>query len=186
MDTDLSSKFRFSSKNRSALSRYALALLAVAVATFAHWLLTLDNVHTYSPFIIFYPAVVFAAWYGGVGPGLVAASLSSLLGTFLFTSRPNTFQNLEVGDFLQLILFVFVSLTICLLIGNLYQSLSENSEKTREVITSRGRIKNILESIQGCFFSLDEQDRLIHINEDCRHYLSKLPEKYYVKNKGEN
>jgi len=60
-------------------ARYSVAILSVAIA--AALRLALDPVlGEVAPFILFFLPVVLAAWYGGLGPGLLATTLSLLLG----------------------------------------------------------------------------------------------------------
>jgi K+-sensing histidine kinase KdpD len=64
---------------RSAFARYAVA---IGVAVFAWAMregLTPLWGRTELPFIFFFPAIVFAAWYGRRGPALLAIVLSTLL-----------------------------------------------------------------------------------------------------------
>jgi PAS domain S-box-containing protein len=60
---------------RILLRRYGCAVAAVAVATLVR--LALDPILGIRvPFITFYAAILVSAWYGGVGPSLVAVGLS--------------------------------------------------------------------------------------------------------------
>ena len=66
----------------SALWRYGIAVLAVGVAlTLARWpALELEA----APVSVFLCAVMFSAWYGGVGPGTLATVLSALAFDYFF------------------------------------------------------------------------------------------------------
>ena len=69
-------------KRESAARRYAAALVAVVAATFAR--MWLDRaLHGDLPFATYFAALAFAAWYGGLGPALVALTLGAG-GAFLF------------------------------------------------------------------------------------------------------
>src|SRR3989449_5554954 len=69
-------------KTSEPAHRYAAALVAVVAATFAR--MWLDRVlHGDLPFATYFAALAFAAWYGGVGPALVALALG-LGGAYLF------------------------------------------------------------------------------------------------------
>ena len=66
-----------------SLKPYGVALLVVLVAAgvrllFAPWL----NLEV--PFLTFYIAVMVASWLGGLGPGLMAAAMCTVLAHFLF------------------------------------------------------------------------------------------------------
>ena len=71
------------SRYPSHLQRYAVAIAAVAAAFAIRYGVygTLDN---RLPFAFFTSATVIAAWYGGLGPGLLAAVAGLLLGDYFF------------------------------------------------------------------------------------------------------
>jgi len=71
------------SRYSSHLKRYAVAVAAVATAFAIRYGIygTLDN---RLPFAFFTSATVIAAWYGGLGPGLLAAVAGLLLGDYFF------------------------------------------------------------------------------------------------------
>jgi K+-sensing histidine kinase KdpD len=72
----------------SPLQRYSVAVAAVAIAFAIRYGVygTLDN---RLPFAFFTSATLIAAWYGGLGPGLLAAAAGLLLGDYFFLpARP--------------------------------------------------------------------------------------------------
>jgi len=71
------------SRYPSHLKRYAVAVAAVATAFAIRYGIygTLDN---RLPFAFFTSATLIAAWYGGLGPGLLAAVAGLLLGDYFF------------------------------------------------------------------------------------------------------
>jgi PAS domain S-box-containing protein len=68
------------------LGYYGLALLFVAVAALLRW--AFSDVLSLTPFLIFYLALVGAAAFGGLGPGLLATLASWLCIDFLFDPTP--------------------------------------------------------------------------------------------------
>jgi len=70
-------------KKPTPVQRYAVAIIAVAVAFGLRWGIygTLDN---RIPFGFFTTATLIAAWYGGLGPGMLAAISGLLLGDYFF------------------------------------------------------------------------------------------------------
>jgi PAS domain S-box-containing protein len=64
------------------LTQYGVALVAVAVATLVRYALG-DVWGARYAFLTFFPAVMIAAWSGGLGPGLVSVALASLAATFV-------------------------------------------------------------------------------------------------------
>lgn len=68
---------------RSAVMRYGVAVLAVAAAFAIRYLVYGDLVNRIV-FTFFVPAALVAAWYGGLGPGILATALGLLLGDYFF------------------------------------------------------------------------------------------------------
>ena len=70
---------------RDARLRYGLALVFVAVA-WAVRLLFFEDLGAAVPYILFFPAVMLAALYGGAGPSVLAASLSILIANYVWVA----------------------------------------------------------------------------------------------------
>ena len=68
---------------RSTFTRYAVAVLVVAVA-FAVRYLIYGDLQNRVVFTFFVPAAMIAAWYGGLGPGILATVLGLILGDLFF------------------------------------------------------------------------------------------------------
>jgi len=80
-------------RDAGLVRRYAVAVAAVAAALLFRSILR-DLFGLRVPFVQFYPAIVAASWYGGLGPGLVATGLSALASAY-FLLPP---AGLAVGD----------------------------------------------------------------------------------------
>jgi PAS domain S-box-containing protein len=95
------------------VSRYSLAVLAVLLAALLH--VALDPVWGGRiPFVPFYPAVVFVAWFAGMGPGLLATVLSALLITRAWLVAPSV--SVE-GHLVALGFFVGAGVTVSFLVA---------------------------------------------------------------------
>jgi K+-sensing histidine kinase KdpD len=71
--------------------RYGVAALAVAVALLAKLLrdpLTVQD----TPFLLVFSAVIVSAWYGGLGPGLLATGMSVLATDYFFLYPRGSFS----------------------------------------------------------------------------------------------
>lgn len=90
--------------------RYGIASLAAAAAIAAA--LLLDTFLQTSPFVsLFLCAIMFVAWFGGVGPGLLATALSIL--AFDYFLLPPTYSfALIFKDIPRLVLFVIAALFV--------------------------------------------------------------------------
>jgi signal transduction histidine kinase/CheY-like chemotaxis protein len=87
--------------------RYFVAIAATAVAFTARFLLksALGNV---APLIMFTLSVVVSAWYGGLGPGLLATALSLLLGDYFFIAE-------SLAERMEEALFLGIGISISIL-----------------------------------------------------------------------
>ena len=66
------------------LTPHLMALAVVAIAASVRSLLDRPLEAGAVPFITFFPAVVIAAWYGGMGPGITASVASYLAADWWF------------------------------------------------------------------------------------------------------
>jgi PAS domain S-box-containing protein len=104
----------------SAISRYAIAVLSVALAIVVAHLLTVF-LHTEPIASAMMSAVMFAAWFGGFGPGVLAIALAVLAIHYYVTPPLNSFApkgnlfSLEVAELPRLILFSIAALFIAFL-----------------------------------------------------------------------
>ena len=75
----------------SRLTRYFGAIAATAIVVMVRYALAPVLGDT-APFIPFVIAVMVSAWYGGLGPGLLATALSGAASTYLFIPPYYSFQ----------------------------------------------------------------------------------------------
>jgi PAS domain S-box-containing protein len=92
-------------KSRPPLYRDAVAVVIVLAAT-ALRLVFLSALSTHSPFLVFYPAVIFAALYGGRRAGLLATVLSAILADYFWIKPPGQFPVAHPADWIALAVFV--------------------------------------------------------------------------------
>jgi PAS domain S-box-containing protein len=74
-------------QGRALLTRYGAATAAVIVALVVKLLLD-ETVETGAPFLLFPLAILVAAWFGGLGPGLFATALSTLVAAVFLVPDP--------------------------------------------------------------------------------------------------
>jgi hypothetical protein len=85
--------------------RYAVATATVVVAVVLRELL--DPVWGPKlPLLTFYPAVMVAAWFGGLGPGLFATVASAAAAKYFWLAPVHSLTVSNVGDLIALVLFV--------------------------------------------------------------------------------
>jgi PAS domain S-box-containing protein len=107
----------------SAISRYAIAVLSVALAIAAAELLT-KLLHTEPIVSSMLCAVIFAAWFGGFGPGLLAIGLSVLAVHYYLVPPINSFAlkqdifSFDVAELPRLALFALTSFFVNFIISS--------------------------------------------------------------------
>ena len=105
---------------QSAISRYAVAMLSVAVAAVAAQILTVF-LHTEPIASSMISAVMFAAWFGGFGPGLLAIALALLAFHYYVVPPVNSFTakhdlfSLGLQELPRLFLFSIAALFVTFL-----------------------------------------------------------------------
>jgi len=89
----------------SPIRRYSIAVLLVA-ASLATRLAVLGWLGEKVPFLQFFPAIMLAAWLGGLGPGLLAVGLSATAALHLFIPPVGSLTPADPVDAISLLLFV--------------------------------------------------------------------------------
>jgi len=140
---------------RSTWGRYALAVVAVAVALLITFALLPFSRNI--PFAFFFAAVVVATLYGGLRPGLLAIVLSVLAsGTFILS--PAYSLNLRLEGWLQLSVFLGVSFTIAFLTERGRQAESD-------LLLSERRFRQLADNIDQVFWVYDlNEARIVYAN----------------------
>jgi len=103
---------------RGTWQRYAVALLVTAVALGLRALLT-PLWGDALPYFTLYPAVLVAAWYGGLGPGVVATMASTLTATVLWVHPRWTADPHDVASIVGVVGFVVLNAAVCVLVARL-------------------------------------------------------------------
>jgi signal transduction histidine kinase/ActR/RegA family two-component response regulator len=94
-----------------AAGRYALAVVAIAAAALFRGALDPILGDT-SPFLPFTPVVMLVAWYGGLGPGLLATLLGALIGAYFWIDPLYTFLIVQPHEAVHVGLFVCIGAMI--------------------------------------------------------------------------
>jgi PAS domain S-box-containing protein len=121
---------RRSSVKRSLDSpvRYGVAVLAVAAAVLVKLLLDPLTAQD-TPFLLILGAIVVGAWYGGLGPGLLATGLSVLAIDYLFLDPRVSFTAFS-PELLDLGAFVVEGVLVCVLTASL-RSARDRAERSK-------------------------------------------------------
>jgi K+-sensing histidine kinase KdpD len=103
----------------TALVRYGLAVGLVVLA-FLLRLALYGELSNRLPFSFFLPAAMIAAWYGGMGPGFLAAASGLLLGDYFFLPPHRSFGPISDADRVAITVFAITSTLAILLLDNLH------------------------------------------------------------------
>jgi signal transduction histidine kinase len=137
------------------LVRYAAALAAVAAA-FGLWF-AFDSLLAPTPYPLLLGAVLLGAWYGGLGPGLVATMAAALANDYLVIPPVHSiglFRSLNSG--LNLLVFLLEGSGLTLLIERLRQA-SQRAEAARaEAAALRERERAAREEAEAAVQLRDE------------------------------
>ena len=121
-------------RRRSGITRYAVAVLATALALSFRYLMTPEWGVTL-PFITLYPAIAFSAWFGGFGPGILTTGLGALAVAYFW---PAHFGGTSTaGDLLALALFGGVGLFVSSLTRALHQARVRAERDAEELARAR-------------------------------------------------
>lgn len=112
----------------TTLQRYAVAVGAVGVAFVLRWGIygTLDH---RLPFSFFIPATLIAAWYGGLGPGFLAAVSSLLLGDYFFLPPHESGAAMSEAARTAIGIYAMTATLIVVLFWNLHSRLREYEDR---------------------------------------------------------
>ena len=153
-------------------ARYSGAIATVLLAWFARQALTQVIGPTALPFIFFFPAVAVAAWWGGLGPGLLALALSSVLANWSFM-RPTWSLSLSTFDLAAEMAFSASCAFILVAIELMHRSrarLDGEVEKRRraeaETAQALERTATTLASIGDGVIVTDPEGRIVSMNRE--------------------
>jgi len=114
-----------------AVLTYGVAVLSVAVAlVLAQW--PVFHLHA-APVSLFLCAAMFSAWFGGVGPGLLATVLSTLSFFYYFLSPANSL-GAKPAEIPRLVVFV-VSIVFVASLSAAQRSATESLRRARDDLT---------------------------------------------------
>ena len=139
---------------------YGVAILAVAVAAIISALLQ-TYLQASPTLFVFLCAIIFAAWFGGVGPGLSATALSVLVFGYFFLP-PIHSLHMMLSDLPRMALFVLAGLFVIALIAA-QRNTAESLRRSRADLQSKVRdLEKLNAALQLGETYLAEAQRLSH------------------------
>ena len=163
---------------RRIRSRYVLAILVVLLAAGVR-VLFLGALGTRVPYVTFFPAVMLASLYGGVGPGLLATCLSALC-AFLIQVGGHSYS-MDLQDWLALAVFTASGALVCWVSRTLHRAQTKAGEavvledlvREREdaiaaLRQSRAMLSSVIESLPFDFWAMSREGRYILLNSNAK------------------
>ncbi len=83
------------------------------------------------PYLLYYPAVMFAAWYGGFWPGMLATALTGLVAWYWYLGPVRSFTIHDPGELLSLVIFIMTGT----LIARLHETL-RRAQKDQKLLSA--------------------------------------------------
>jgi K+-sensing histidine kinase KdpD len=99
--------------------RYGVAI-ALVIAAFLLRVGLFGALDNRLPFTFFLPAAMLAGWYGGLGPGLLAAGIGLLLGDYFFLPPHQAWGPLGQAERTGIALYAINSTLAVILLDNLH------------------------------------------------------------------
>jgi PAS domain S-box-containing protein len=154
---------------------YGLSIATVAIACGLKFLLSPLIVHE-SPFLLFIVAILVSTYYGSRNAGLWATAIAAAVSDYFFLEPRNSFAINELGQGIQLSLFVIEGIIICLVVTRMKGAqekvnrqrlkLSRNQAQLQQVNGSlEQRVVERTEQLSDLNNLLEEQIRTYEITE---------------------
>jgi K+-sensing histidine kinase KdpD len=150
-------------RNPSSVTRYAFTLLAVTLATLLRFAL-IPFLNLEAPFILYFPAVVLCAWFGGLGPGLVATALGGVIALYFFFPPQYSFELSAPTVAAQLIIFSLAGALISVMAENLHRARRKTEESEAGEREQREKFRVTLASIGDAVIATDSRGRVTFMN----------------------
>lgn len=125
-------------RSHTALYRNAMAVVIVLAAA-AVRLTFLSALGTRAPYVVFFPAVMFAAIYGGRRGGLLATGLSAMLAYYFWIAPAGRFALGEPADWLGLAIFLLSGCMIAWIAEALHQTRARASAAETQALLAAER-----------------------------------------------
>jgi PAS domain S-box-containing protein len=151
--------------------QYGVAIASVIAATVLR-LVILQALEFRAIYLTFYPAVILAALYGGLRPGLVAIALSALLATYFWIEPVGQLLITDPADWLSMAIFAISCTAIALVIEFMHRAniraqkaemqvkiTAERELAAKALYESEDRLRFALETMHAGAWDLNLEDQ---------------------------
>jgi K+-sensing histidine kinase KdpD len=117
------------------LTGYAASVALLLAVIAVRWLLLPDWSLSH-PYLLFYPVIILAAWYGGFGPGVLATLLAAVALTYLWMPPLYSLRINDIRDAAGVLVLVGVGFAISLL-AEVWRRAQERAKATAKDTRAR-------------------------------------------------
>jgi PAS domain S-box-containing protein len=142
---------------------YIVAVLATAAAVLVR-IVSSAALEIHTPFFPFFLAVLVAAWYGGLKPGLLATVLGGLLGMCLFAQPSHVLWSGNPSSLLVTALFVVIGVTTSATCGALHAARRRTEDRQRRLEHAEKQVRAVLNHVIDGIFAIDEVGTVQSLN----------------------
>lgn len=146
-------------------SRYLLALALTAMALGVGFALTGQLPSTCFPFLTFFPAVLLATYWGGLGPGLLATGLGIASAWYFFLALPSQFPHLSRPDTVALAFFSLALMVDCVVIDVMKRALARVRRTEARLRGTEHRLRLVLDRLPVSVSILDTDGARREVNQ---------------------
>jgi PAS domain S-box-containing protein len=144
------------------LKRYALPFLLVALAAlFAELFRPMFRP---VPSLLFTPPIIIAAWYGGLGPGLLATALGFFACNYMLIPPFHSLHAEHAFRWTRLGLFLFTGTVTSWLIDALHLSRWDYLSKQRELWALQARHDRVIETLREGVWVVDADGQTVSVS----------------------
>jgi PAS domain S-box-containing protein len=127
------------------LARYGVAVTVVALMAFVKLILDPLSNQEFTPFLLFFGAVMVSALFGGFRAGIITTLLAAMVSMYLFFPPVGSIWPQDAGQGLRLLIFVIEGLSICWIVDLLRSARRRSEESFVRLRESEERFRNSFE-----------------------------------------
>jgi PAS domain S-box-containing protein len=116
------------------------------------------------PFIVYFPAVLLCAWLGGLGPGLLSATLGGVISWYFFFPPPYSLAISSPLALAQVNIYLLAGALISLMTENLHRARRRSEESEAREREQREKLRVTLASIGDAVIATDAEGRVTFMN----------------------